>query len=199
MPLYKIERTTIISLEETKDLVEKMPNDRDKSMVAMFYLFGCRPVELCLLTKKVFQINEIEGKLWVNMPNKKKRRDKSVLITSSRWVWAYLTDPFAQIIISYIKGKDMDEVLWRYGSSQKSANATLNRKLKSFNPKVCPYLFRHSRLTRLAENGATSSELTLWAGWEDDRPTKHYVHKTRKMAANVPQGNSLEEGENDAA
>lgn len=194
MPRYKIQRKDIVSLEETRMLMNLMPSSKDKTMVAMFYLFGCRPIELCLLKKRDFQVNIEENKLWVNMPNKKKRRDKYELIESSRWVWAFLDDPLTEAIRAYMENKDMDEILWHYGNNQKSTNAILNRKIKSFNSNVCPYLFRHSRLTRLAENGATSSELTLWAGWEDDRPTKNYVHKTRKLAANVPQGNSSDEG-----
>lgn len=193
MPRYKIQRNNIVTAEETLALIEKMGNPMDKSMVAMLYLFGCRPCELRMLEKKDIRVHEGEGKLWVNMPTRKKPRNKTYLVTNTRWVWAFLSDPLVDVIRNHIAELNNEEKPWHYGASEKSANVMLNRKLKTHNPNVCPYLFRHSRLTKLAENGATESELTLWAGWEDSRPAKNYVHRTKLMSTNVPQTNTAEE------
>lgn len=50
------------------------------------------------------------------------------------------------------------------------------RELKKIEPLWFNHLFRHSRLSELASKGASDQYLTQFAGWEDSRPSKRYVH-----------------------
>ena len=190
MPRYKIQRKFIISYEETKDLVDKLADPRDKSMAAMFFLCGCRPSELKLIVKQDFNISAHENKLWINLTTKKKPHRHSELIISNRWNWAYLDDPMAKIVLEYIENKDMTEPLWDYGNTAKSHNKNIDRRLKAINPNVCAYVFRKSKVTRLMNAGNDYGYIVSWFGWADDRVLQRYNVGTKKTTENIDQDRS---------
>jgi len=197
MPRYVIQRKELISTEETMDIINKLADPKDKSMVAMFFLFGCRPAELAECVRNDFNISDVEDKLWVNMTNKKKRKNKSELIISTRWIWADMKDPLVTYILNWIEDKDMEETLWDYGRTPKSRNKSIDRRLKSVNPNVCAYVFRKSKATRLKNAGNNDGTVVHWFGWADSRPLQAYDVGTKKSTENIVQDRSdeIEKGE----
>lgn len=186
MPRYKIQRTTIISGAETKQMIDDTPTLRDKAMIAVLYLYGCRPTELRTLTREDFYIDG--EKLWLRIHTAKTRMKKgsSPILRSKRNIFAFLKDNFTTVILDYIKICPYGEKIFVYGNSEKTSNSNMDRILKSTNPNCCAYVFRHTRNTILAEEGATESQLMGWNGWRDGRPAGNYVKGTKRLVENIP-------------
>jgi len=188
MANYKIQREDIIREPEVAELINVMNNNMDKAMVAMMYLFGARPCELLAVKKEDFNITD--DRIEVRFPTRKKRHKVQKLVMENRTLWCYKNDPFARVIIDYLLVLDPGEKMFEYGSTEKSANTIIGRKIKTHNKQICPYLFRHTRNTLIGENGGTESHLTVWNGWADGRPAKHYVERTKRLIDAVPSPKS---------
>lgn len=197
MPKYKLERTDIVRDDEAKSLVENLIDPRDKAMVCMFYLFGCRPAELLTLMPDDFEVRE--DKVFVTFPTKKKRKGKSPISDPTRRLWWPLDDYFMNIILDYKLRCPWGSKMFDYSSSVKSACVIMNRRIKAINKNVCLYLFRHSRNTQFDEANASNSHFVYWNGWADERPRKNYRHVTKEIVDSMPiksikfdaQGNSI--------
>lgn len=78
-------------------------------------------------------------------------------------------DELASYILFYIEDMHEECVLFQF-----SRQTALNR-IKKYDKTLWCHLFRHARLTELAEK-MTDQELTQFAGWTDSRPSKNYIH-----------------------
>lgn len=187
MPRYKVMRTTIISEEETKQMVDMTSSLKDKAMLSFLYLFGARPSELRTLIRSDFHIKD--EKLWVSIDTKKtrQREGKTPIVNTKRPIWTPLTESLSRNIISYLETCEHGVLVFNYGSSDKVANVIIDRKIKSVNPNCCAYIFRHTRNTILARNGATDPQLVAWNGWSDSRPAGRYVHNSPELVKDIPQ------------
>ena len=193
MPRYKIKRKDIIRENEVKELIDKLGSPQDKAMVSMLYLFGARPCEIMTLKREDFKTDG--KKIFVVFETRKKKGKVSRLIIPNRKLWCYSDDIFARYILEYVVTIPQGSRVFHYGSTEKSTNTLINRRLKRQNPNLCPYLFRHTRNTLIAENGGSESSLVVWNGWSDGRPAKFYVEHTQKMIDNVPSPKSEDKHE----
>lgn len=185
MPRYKIERTAILSEQEVLDMTNAASKLRDKAMVSFLWLYGCRPSEMFNIKREDFWIQNDE--LWISIETKKTRRKvgKDIIPIMKRNLKAPFNQ-FTYLIQQYIDSQSYNLPLFRYGSNTNSHVANMNRILKGINSSVCPYLFRHTRNTILAECGATESMLVAWNGWSDGRPSSSYVKHTKRLIDAIP-------------
>ena len=158
-------------------MINETPSLMLKALLVFWYIFGSRVKEALPypekgwsgLKPKNFKVQN--GTLVVDIPLLKKR-DKGPIMP--RHILRVRTEgtPFIQILLEYVESKSEDQVLWP------RSRVWAWQKIKRLNENFSPYLFRHNRLKRLANLGATGPELMEWAGWADLRPSGNYLTGT---------------------
>jgi site-specific recombinase XerD len=169
----------MLTEEEIKAMVEKADNSRDRAIISVFYESALRCSEFLNLTIKDVSFDEFGGKIQVRDG---KTGDRVVRIVNStpylkQWLNEH-PDPnpesFVWVNISpYTRRKRFHKVMTSGGL------ATLLKRfacLCEIRKKIHPHLYRHSRLTILA-NFLTESQLKLFAGWTaSSKMCEKYVH-----------------------
>jgi integrase len=175
--MKRVQQDTPLSFEEVKDMVERAKPEI-KELIAFLYLTGCRISEA--LRVKVEDVwLEGDDRACFRIPILKTGKGGKHVIKVSR------NAPFLSLILEKWRHKKVNnqitEPLFFFSSNLNSARVMAWRKIKKLNPRVYPHLFRHTRLTRLAEKGATASQLQAWAGWESIKMADIYVRRTARM------------------
>ena len=175
--MKRVQQDSPLSFEEVKDMVERAKPEV-KELIAFLYLTGCRISEA--LRVKVEDVwLEGDDRACFRIPILKTGKGGKHVIKVSR------NAPFLGLILEKWRHKNVNnqitEPLFFFSSNLNSARVMAWRKIKKLNPRVYPHLFRHTRLTRLAEKGATASQLQAWAGWESIKMADIYVRRTARM------------------
>jgi len=182
-------RRDIFTREEVEDLLEKFYQFTDGKecivLTAFLYITGCRIMEALTLIKNSF------------------RFDDRYMYTRIRWLKTnnrsgtqqYRTLP----AISLDKTPFLDIVLERITSLQNSDDIVFRipyrrylRRLQTISPLAWTHLFRHTRITLLAEQGWNEWQLAGWAGWAHGRRAESYVNSARARSAVTGMGDNLE-------
>jgi site-specific recombinase XerD len=144
-----------------------------KALLVFLYLFGARVSEALKLKRENFWV---EGKyLAVEIPLSKKRKNKGPTIPT-HILRVNINSPFMEILLKFLENKEMNEKLWSF------SRIKVWRTIKKFLSNCSPHFFRHSRLRKLAEKGATELHLMDWAGWSDTRPASEYIKLSGRFA-----------------
>jgi len=165
----------VLSEEEFAQFMSHVNSPRDRAMLYCFYEGAFRPGEL--LNMKIGNVQFLDQ--YVVITTTGKTGEKRIPLVISM-----------QPLLEWLKqhpDKDNPEApLWPSLSSQTYGKAlsylgfikivrTIARRA-GLNKKVWPYLFRHSRLTFLADK-LTESKLEQFAGWTlGSKMTRTYVH-----------------------
>jgi integrase len=157
------------SPEEREEWVEEMFNackyDYEKYVLAMLYVYGMRPAELFLVTPKSFTISE--DSVLVRLPTLKGGIRRNLLLNRAK-------TPFLDFIVSYVNSNAiLLPPSWRAVSNINTMFGKIAKKIKA--ERVPPYLFRHFRLSYIAEKGADDSTLKAWKGSLDPRSIAPYT------------------------
>lgn len=177
MPEIKVERENILTEMEIEAMIYKAKEASTRGLIAFLWLFGVRISEALSLRFKDIRVGESYVIVRIRV---KKRRKKSGLPFIHE-VKIKRTARFMDFFVSYLKHRryvgdvDDDRLVFNFSRS------TAWRRIKKLNPDSWLHLFRHSRLTMLAEKGATPAQLMIFAGWSDTRPTGAYLHRTKQM------------------
>jgi len=168
-----------INIEITRDRLLNMTGattrKKEQFLACVLWMTGARPSELIELKNEDVKINET--KLVFKVVTKKKRK--------GRWHLEYRelefarplppkTDRIIEFVVNYIsrcpEGKmflmtvrTMEYIIERLGS-------------KGLHKFVCPYNFRHTRMTMLSRQGGTIDELLHFKGSSDIRSVTPYLH-----------------------
>ena len=145
---------------------------RDKALIAFLYLSAARISEVVRRVRRSdLEIKQDEyGKyLVINNMLCLKRQDTKNL-KRNIGIKIGKDKPFLKILSRWTTQLDEEEVLFDI-SRQHAYRITR----KCYDPGFCHY-FRHLRLSHLASDGMTSSDLRQITGWTDDKPAKYYVH-----------------------
>jgi integrase len=161
-----------ISFDEVKAMIEASDPEL-KSFIAFLYLTGCRISEA--LQVRAEDIWEEEDKINIRIPVLKTEYAGKHIVKIAK------SAPFMSLILEKKAQKQIGERIWNFSQNLKSARVIIWRKLKALNPRIYPHLFRHTRLTKLAEKGATASQLQVWAGWKSIKMADIYVRRTPRM------------------
>jgi len=173
LPIYKYRREEPLSREEIQNMIENVHDLAVKALIVFLYLYGTRISEALKLLRSDFWI---EGKyLAVKIPISKKRKSAGPTVPS-HILRVSLDAPFMNILLEYLEIKKNHEKLWEFN------RVKVWRIIKKLNPNCSPHFFRHSRLRKLAEKGATEMVLMDWAGWSDPRPAGKYIVATGRFA-----------------
>jgi len=97
--------------------------------------------------------------------------------------------PLIDYLLEHIRNTTRDygdgHPLWHFSNNKDSNRVLAWRAIKKLNPTIYPHLFRHTRLTRLAERGATAAQLMTWAGWKNIKMAATYVQRSEKLIENL--------------
>jgi integrase len=170
MPLYKIDINLIVTKEMAKDMISKATFPRDQFLVAILYFSGARPDELIRLKKA--DIIDRDGSLDIKLHTSKLGKNKGFMI-NERILTMKPDMEFFEIIKSYWLNSLSDDLL---GISTRRMEQIIKHLSEE---KLCPYNFRHSRLTKLARSGATLDQLMYWKGANDTRSVSTYLRGKR--------------------
>jgi len=183
LPKYKADISYIIGWDEFKRLFNTATTYVDKSVVTVCWITGARPAEIMELRKRDVKIGEsiIEFHL-----KTMKLGNKGKFIVRSRTL-RIRTDTnktHIRVLGKHLKRlKDDDTKLFRM--SRKTFNNIIERLgYDALNVKICPYNFRHSRMTLLAEMGKGRGELMRFKGARSERSVYAYDH-ARKVDYDV--------------
>jgi len=171
--MRKVIQDDILSLESVKTMVD-LADIEVKALIGFLYLFGCRISE-------ALQVKTDD--LWVDENN---RLNARIMVLKNKQLGRHvlkisMNSPFVDIILSYKAQKQAGELMWNFSQNLKSARVIAHRKIKKLNERAYPHLFRHTRLTKLAERGASPIQIQIWAGWSDITPADVYVRKSAQM------------------
>jgi len=169
MPTYKKDISHIVTETEANEMMASVSplNTRDRFLLALFYLTGARPVELRQLRRKDF-MTTVEG-YNVTIPTAKLGTTTDFRISTRTLPLRKDMPYFLEIERHLINFREDDLVLpisvthmWRLVDA-------------ASKKQCCPYNFRHSRLTKLARQGANIADLMAWKGARDTRSVGAYL------------------------
>lgn len=166
MPIYKKDINYIVPLDLAQSMITRARNSRDALLVALSYITGARPTEIRLLKRKDLWV---EGGLFF-IKLKTLKLGRGTFFPKDRVLKFDLEANFVKLILDSIEYMPPEQVL--IPISLRRVEQILE---ELSDGKLCPYNFRHSRLTKLARKGATIDELMSWKGAKDTKSVAPYI------------------------
>jgi len=171
MPKYSKNINLMVTAEMSQVMVDKAATPRDKFLVAIMDFSGARPDELTRLKKNDINLRE-DGCLEIKL-HTDKLGNKNEFLIKERILTMRPEMHFFETIKSY----------WATSNVETLLDLTVRRIEQIVEQlsdgKLCPYNFRHSRLTKLARTGATLDQLMYWKGANDPRSVGAYLRGKR--------------------
>ena len=175
-----LEKEKVPTVKEIIDKAEDIVDNRTRCLFILTYLTAGRMQELVRYTHKKenrssikssdIEIEDIENRkiLLINLRNEKNRdkhrKDIPIPLDIDE------NKKLFNMIVPYLNSIQKDAELFPF--TYKRAYAILNK----INPDWNPHYLRHIRLTHLVTvYGYREYQLTMYAGWSDPRPAKHYL------------------------
>ncbi len=162
----------IYSELEVANMIAQADSLRDKALIGILYLTGCRISEALGLQKQDIYIKR--KRMVISLVTLKRqdglRRD---LIISTE-------APFMELIEEYWNSMpDPESSLFPISRQHAWRIITKNNELA-----YCHW-FRHTRLTKLAMIGATEAQLRQWTGWRELKNADTYIMRSTKIIENL--------------
>jgi integrase len=165
----------IIDLDEFKALFNHCNTLREKSWISLLWLTGARPSEL--LSMKRSNIIFEENKIHFKIETKKLKKDGKFFVEKRNLVLNIPDENrFILAIYKYVRMlKSDDSKLFQF-SRRTGYNIIERLGYNALGISLCPYNFRHSRLTLLAESGASEEKLMKFKGSRTRSSVRPYLH-----------------------
>ena len=216
MPEYKkadIRHT--IREEEFKQIIQQTIRPRDRLFLSLLYCTGARPSEVAgdpEHNKKGMTFEDIEfdfekGAVLFHVPVSKIQKgmyavDKRQLmlefdLENPDYVVNVLITSFNDMIEHqrYIQDKkEIDPSVQLFTFCRKTGYNIVEKAGKIIDTEICPYNFRHSRLTLLSESGAGIETLMYFKGSRDIKSIANYLH-ARKVKYRLNKQKENDRGE----
>ena len=181
MPAYKYTRLDKrIEIEEAKAIIDSLEAEDMRVIVALLYLTGARVSEVLALTSYAVKIGHKEVEITV--PSLKRPDIKKAgAFLPSRPLTFKRDAPFMDIIARHVKHVRRIKVdkLFTYKRFK------VWYELKKVTQKCSPHSFRHSRLQKLADLGATQSQIKAFAGHSRLDSSTAYIEASKVLIAGV--------------
>lgn len=182
MPKYsRSDIKHIVRPDEFKILYAAASAADHRAWILLLWLTGGRPEEIIRLQKKDLNINQ--DKLTVSIETLKKPKTESFIYTRRNLC------THGENLIPYLQ--DLNRFILRIKREQlfifsirTGYNIISKIGFRVLGINLCPYNFRHSRMTLLAEAGSTNEELKRFKGSSSDKSIKPYIH-ARKVEYTV--------------
>ena len=163
LPAYKKEFDRKIELQEVEAMINRAKQPSHKFLIALLYLTGARPAEIIELKRRDFEI--VANDLRVSLRTKKGGRPRVLPFD--------LDSPFVrELILPYLEQLPEAESL---ALPFRTTPHVRQIVYETSGNTLCPYAFRHSRLTRLAEDHATVPQLMMWKGSKNMSSVADYL------------------------
>lgn len=174
-----LDKEKIPTVKEIIDLASEITSDRERCLFVLTYLTAGRMQELVRYNHNKENRSSIKGSdisliekegrkiLLINLRNEKNkekhRKDIPIPLDIEE------NKKLFNLIVPYLNEVQKEEL---FPFSYKRAYALLNKIKEEWNP----HFIRHIRLTHLVTvYGYREYQLTMYAGWTDPRPAKHYL------------------------
>jgi integrase/recombinase XerD len=167
MPRYSFQRKDIIRPSEFLSILNQTDSLELKVLLILLYRTGARITELLKLKVEDFVV--LEDRIRISIPTEKKKSQSP--IEQRRTIEISRNFDYINYLIEYL-------TFLKEPGTKLFSRSRVNYwyKIKKLKPDLSPHIFRHSRLTLLAEAGASEQELKYFAGWTDTRPSSNYIH-----------------------
>jgi integrase len=173
----------IVSQEEFNALYRHARSLQERAWLLILWFTGARPAELLVLVKRdiVIEPDKISFKLHTAKLGKTtefiaRQRNLVLQISSDNRLVHDL-----QTYLSKLKGDDSRLFTWNVKTGY---NVVVYAARKALGKDLCPYNFRHSRMTLLAEAGASEEQLKRFKGSFTTASVRKYLH-VRKVEYTV--------------
>lgn len=168
MPHYLKDIQQTIRPDDMAAIIARATSPRDRAILILLYLTGCRSIEATMLNKK--DIKQAGPELYTITLHTAKLKKTEGYEVKDRILELNAGTPYLQELLDYAaafpEGADLFPIC---PTRIKQIVYTCSEN------KYCPYHFRHSRFTRLAEQSATWEEIAKWKGAADIRSVKPYL------------------------
>lgn len=182
MPRYETSDINhIIDYDEFKRLLRACRGRREQVWITLLWLTGARPSELLELLKKDIVIEADR----VSFTIKTKKLKKQGFIVEKRTLVLHISEEeiYIKILGKYLKRLRDDSRIFQF--TRQTGDYIIKRiSYDALGISLCSYNFRHSRMTLLAEKGATMEDLKRFKGARTDHSVRPYVH-ARKVEYSV--------------
>jgi integrase len=177
MPEYsRSEIEHIIRPDEFERIYRNALSLRDKAWLIVLYLTGCRPSEALELTKKQILINGTKITFSIETKKLAERKHRRFMILKRTLVLDLPKDHhYIRCLEKYLNRYSDDDLIFQF-SERTGYNIVYKICKKALGIDLCPYNFRHSRMTLMAEAGATDQELMRFKGSRSPRSVRSYIH-----------------------
>jgi len=177
MPEYsKSEIEYIIRGDEFEKIYKWADSRRDKAWLITLYLTGCRPSEALNLTKKQIAIEGTHITFQIETRKLAERKTRRFYV-AKRTLNLNLTHHthYIRTLESYLNRFSDDDKIFPF-TEKTGYNIVSKVGMRAIGKNICPYNFRHSRMTMMAEKGKTDEEIMRYKGARSIRSVKPYVH-----------------------
>lgn len=174
MPNYlNVSIKQLIEPQTVERMLAACETPRERALIALLYVTGCRPIEALKLCRKdvdlVVAENEFGQFCTVKLYTAKQQHVKGFNIAERR-LKLFLDYPFIHYFLDYADAHTNPDAFLFPISRQK-----VHSWVYKYSGKLlCPYNFRHNRAYRMKQGGAMDEELYSWFGWRDSRSSSPY-------------------------
>ena len=183
MPKYDSDIDYIIRKDDFKRMFRTATTNHDRALITLFWITGARPAEIMELRKK--DINIGSEHIQIHISTKKLGKEGKFVVRKRTLVLKCNPEhPHIQSVIRHLAHFKNPESLIFTVSRRTLYNRIHDIGYDALGVDICPYNFRHSRLTLLAEAGATDGELMRFKGSRTRKSVSPYVH-ARKVEYTV--------------
>lgn len=166
MPKYTKDIDYIVQMDDVDNMLARGGRARDKFIVAVLYITGARPSEIRELKRQDISVTDDE--VIITLKTLKLGATEKFIIRDRTLTFSRRETPFIDHVIKY----------WET-APEKLIPISLRRVEQIIDHlsqnQFCPYHFRHTRLTKLARQGATIDELMYWKGASSHQSVAPYL------------------------
>lgn len=173
MPSYKVEiNRSPFTQAEISELLTRADSshkaDIYKCLISLLYLTGARPVELAKLKASDFIQHDNPEVIGIRLSTAKLKKGK--YYPRTRTLFINKKSAFMENVLPYVQSLPLETPLFPFGVIR------MRQIIYAVSDKtICPYVFRHMRLTALAESGAGVNELMSWKGSQSIASVAPYI------------------------
>jgi integrase len=144
--------------------------------LSVLWLTGCRPAEAFELQKKNININEDNTTFDIITKKLGFKKGGGFIIERRKLILKIPnTNSYIENLRVYLNRFEPEQRIFNF--SFRTGEVIVERiSRKALDVNLCPYNFRHSRMTLLAEKGATKEDLKRFKGSRSDRSVSGYIH-----------------------
>ena len=180
MPEYsKTDITDLVDRKDAELLVAHASNYRDKCLLSLLWLIPVRPKELMSLKRKDFKFfkddDERPLSIEFTIVTKKLRKKKFFPKREFEFKRGKIPEIMFKSIWRHVRSIGSERAI--FDMTDRNMRFIVDRvSMRALGRNACPYLFRHSSLTRFAKEGAGVEQLMYLKGSADVGSVSPYLH-----------------------